>query len=59
MISEPPAPMPNPPPRAPVEGLRTFTSHELFGPDRELVIRHDREIYRLRITRSGKLILTK
>lgn len=31
----------------------------LFGKARELVILHGREEYRLRITRQGKLILTK
>jgi hemin uptake protein HemP len=59
MISEPPAAAPAPAPPPLSEGLRTFTSVELFGGDRELAIRHDREVYRLRITRSGKLILTK
>jgi hemin uptake protein HemP len=58
MVSEPPVPTPKPPP-GPDDRLRVFDSGELFGPDRELVIRHQRETYRLRITRSGKLILTK
>ena len=31
----------------------------LFGDKRELVILHNGEAYRLRITRQGKLILTK
>jgi hemin uptake protein HemP len=32
---------------------------ELFGDRREIVIEHDGERYRLRITRRGKLILQK
>jgi hemin uptake protein HemP len=38
---------------------RTVTSSELFGPSRELFITHQGTYYRLRITKSGKLILTK
>ena len=39
---------------------RRTTSAELMGPDgRELVIEHAGEEYRLRITSTGKLILTK
>jgi hemin uptake protein HemP len=36
-----------------------ITSHELFRGARELIIIHQQEEYRLRITRQGKLILTK
>jgi hemin uptake protein HemP len=37
-----------------------ITSHELFrGGAREVIIIHQQEQYRLRITRQGKLILTK
>lgn len=43
----------------PLQHGRTVSSTELFGPDRELVINHDGSCYRLRITKSGKLILTK
>ncbi|MFZ2403705.1 MAG: hemin uptake protein HemP, partial [Methylobacter sp.] len=32
---------------------------ELFGTTREVVIEHSGEEYRLRLTRQGKLILTK
>lgn len=32
---------------------------ELMGRGRELLIRHGDELYRLRITRNGKLILQK
>lgn len=34
-------------------------SGALFGPEREVIISHNGEPYRLRITASGKLILTK
>lgn len=34
-------------------------SAELFGEAREVVIEHAGEEYRLRLTRQGKLILTK
>jgi hemin uptake protein HemP len=34
-------------------------STDLFQGGKELVIRHGSEEYRLRITRTGKLILTK
>jgi hemin uptake protein HemP len=34
-------------------------SAELFGTNREVVIEHAGEEYRLRLTRQGKLILTK
>ncbi len=32
---------------------------ELFGERKEVLIEHGTELYRLRITRNGKLILTK
>lgn len=42
------------------EQPRSLTSEELIGKHRhELVIRHAGSDYRLRITRHGKLILTK
>jgi hemin uptake protein HemP len=37
----------------------TVHSTDLFQGGKELVIRHGSEEYRLRITRTGKLILTK
>jgi hemin uptake protein HemP len=37
----------------------TVRSTDLFQGRKELVIRHGSEEYRLRITRAGKLILTK
>ena len=39
--------------------LKRLTSEELIGPAREVLIRHAGCDYRLRITRQGKLILTK
>lgn len=36
-----------------------LNSKDLFGERKELVIEHDGERYRLRITRRGKLILQK
>lgn len=38
---------------------RRLPSKELFGTGSEVVIQHGAEQYRLRITRQGKLILTK
>lgn len=40
-------------------GPRRIQSPALFGDDREVVIIHQDQEYRLRITRSDKLILTK
>ncbi len=40
-------------------GRHTVRSADLFQGGKELVIRHGGEEYRLRITRTGKLILTK
>ena len=40
-------------------GRHTVRSTDLFQGEREIVIRHGAEEYRLRITRTGKLILTK
>ena len=39
--------------------LKRLSSEELIGPAREVLIRHAGFDYRLRITRQGKLILTK
>lgn len=38
---------------------RRVTSHDLMAGQRELVIEHGDDEYRLRITGKGKLILTK
>lgn len=39
--------------------VRTFSSREVFGDRKEVLIIHGTETYRLRITSSRKLILTK
>lgn len=46
-------PAPNQPPTS------VLTSKELLGERRELVILHEGELYRLRVTKNNKLILTK
>lgn len=38
---------------------RVVRSADLFGEAREIIIRHRDETYRLRLTSSNKLILTK
>ncbi len=43
------------PPQTP----RTIKSEELLKGRRELLIEHGNEVYRLRLTRNGKLILQK
>ena len=47
------------PSRLPPQELKRVSSEELVGPAREVLIRHAGCDYRLRITRQGKLILTK
>jgi hemin uptake protein HemP len=44
-----------PPPALPV----VLRSEELLQGRREILIIHSQEVYHLRLTRSGKLILTK
>ena len=44
-------------PRGPT--IPCLSSQELFGPEREILIQHGGSYYRLRITHSNKLILTK
>lgn len=39
--------------------LKTISSNELFQGTREVLITHQDEVYRLRLTRQDKLILTK
>ncbi|HEY3065349.1 MAG TPA: hemin uptake protein HemP [Methylomirabilota bacterium] len=48
-----------PPPTAEPSERRAVDSLDLFRGGREIVIRHGSDEYRLRITRSDKLILTK
>lgn len=43
----------------PVTGLRRLIVADLFAGDREVILEHDNQDYRLRITANGKLILTK
>ncbi len=38
---------------------RRLNSADLFKGDREIHIQHEEKIYRLQVTRNGKLILTK
>lgn len=40
-------------------GPRSLLSRDLLGDAREVIIEHDGELYRLRCTSKGKLILTK
>lgn len=40
-------------------GMRRLASTALFGAAKEVLIEHEGEIYRLRRTAKGKLILTK
>lgn len=46
-------------PDRPESPAKVIPATELFGERREVVIEHDGERYRLRITRRGKLILQK
>jgi hemin uptake protein HemP len=47
------------PPKETLNDRRKLSSSVLFGTRNEVVIVHNDEEYRLRITRAGKLILTK
>ena len=49
---------PTPPPQ-PMPALPRIRSSELMAGSREIIIQHDGQEYRLRITNAGKLILTK
>lgn len=44
---------------APMAGLRRLIVADLLAGDREVILEHDGQDYRLRITANGKLILTK
>jgi hemin uptake protein HemP len=44
---------------APSPGIAQYDSRELFGQATEISIRHEHLVYRLKITRQGKLILNK
>jgi hemin uptake protein HemP len=64
LMNEPSAPLPSgeEPKRAEHEEnvpIRTIRSEELLKGTREVLIQHADEVYRLRLTRNGKLILQK
>ena len=46
-------------PKGQAPDVRVWESQDLFGPDRQILIHHESEIYVLRITRNGKLIMNK
>lgn len=43
----------------PARPVRTVSSRKLLGSDRTIRIAHGSELYVLRLTRNGRLILTK
>ena len=43
----------------PSSPTRTITSRQLLAGDRTIRIAHDGDVYVLRLTRNGRLILTK
>lgn len=62
MLDETASPPPPGPPRSPPAARpaeRRIDSATLLGPGRELLIEHRQQVYRLRLTAQGKLILTK
>ena len=56
-VDEAAAPNAEPRPRGP--SIPLLRSEELFGRGREILIEHAGGYYRLRVTQSNKLILTK
>jgi len=50
---------PKPPPASRQAMPRALSSTELFAGDHEVWIEHGGELYRLQLTKAGKLILTK
>ncbi|MBW8726818.1 MAG: hemin uptake protein HemP [Inquilinus limosus] len=56
MLDQPSTHAVEPPQRPAATSLDT---RDLFGARRELTIQHGDDVYRLRITRNSKLILTK
>jgi hemin uptake protein HemP len=54
-----PSPAPHPASSGDNTSLRTLNSADLFQGAREVQIRHDEKLYRLQVTRNGKLILIK
>ena len=55
--ARPPQPRPTPPDSASEE--QVVDSRDLLRGKRELQISHEGEVYRLRVTRNGRLILNK
>jgi len=55
----PPLMRDTPPPPTPGAAPSVLESRALLGEAREVIIRHGSEIYRLKLTRHDKLILTK
>jgi hemin uptake protein HemP len=56
---QPPDRGPSSEPHPPAESVRRVRSEDLLQGGRELLITHGQEVYRLRLTKSGKLILGK
>jgi hemin uptake protein HemP len=54
-----PAPSTPNQPKSETESLPSYDSSDLLKGAREILIHHQGEIYRLRLTRNGKLILNK
>lgn len=52
------SPLPTPQPSGPAQP-RHIDSATLLGPRGEVFIVHQQQVYRLRVTAQGKLILTK
>lgn len=48
-----------PPQHQPAGHVRTIESAEIFRGQSEIAIEHEDSVYRLKITRQGKLILNK
>lgn len=59
MTRERPAPEHQPAQEKEPGAMPVYASSALFGQASEIGIRHDGALYRLRITRQGKLILNK
>jgi hemin uptake protein HemP len=57
MTSQPVAPQKSNAPQS--VAPREVRLEDLLRGDRELLIRHGEQVYRLRITRNGRLLLTK
>ena len=57
--TEPQASSPERIEKLPQPTVRTLAAEELLGGERMVLIRHGAEMYRLRQTRNGKLILYK